>query len=108
MDALRFTCGLQAVLPGTSAVMGVRGEQCVVCEPCKGIICKVLRVRVDSTFGDVVQLVRTLPFCCTLSRALHSFLFDKQKRRTFTTLRSPDFESSAPASSASPAWKLRS
>ena len=43
MDALRFTCGLQAVLPGTSAVMGVRGEQCVVCEPCKGIICKVLR-----------------------------------------------------------------
>src|SRR6266699_1790088 len=31
-------------------------------------------VRVDSTLGDVVQLVRTLPFCCTLSRALLSFL----------------------------------
>src|SRR6267143_5279337 len=30
------------------------------------------------------------------------------QRRTFTTLRSPDFESSASASSATPAWKLRS
>src|SRR5882762_1979596 len=57
--------------------------------------------------GDVVQLVRTVPFCCTLSRALLSFL-RQTERRTFSILRSPDFESSAPASSATPAWKLRS
>jgi len=43
MSALIFTGGLQAVLPGTSAVRGEPGEQCAVCETCKAIICKVLR-----------------------------------------------------------------
>jgi hypothetical protein len=36
---------------------------------------KALRQVVDSTVGDVVQLVRTLPFPCPLSRAVLFFLF---------------------------------
>jgi hypothetical protein len=43
MSALIFTGGLQADLPGTLAVRGGEGEQCVVCESCNGFICKVLR-----------------------------------------------------------------
>ncbi len=40
MEALRFTCGLQAVLPGTSAVMSVRGEQCVVANLAKALFAR--------------------------------------------------------------------
>ena len=43
MSALIFTGDLQEVLPGKLAVRGNRGEQCAVCETCKGFICKVLR-----------------------------------------------------------------
>jgi len=43
MSALIFTGGLQAVLPGELAVRGEPGEQCAVCESCKGLVCKVLR-----------------------------------------------------------------
>src|SRR5947207_14884833 len=53
--------GLWAVLAGTAATVCTAIEQCAVCEPCKGFICRVLRQVVDSTAGDVVQLVRTLP-----------------------------------------------
>jgi len=43
MSALIFTGDLQEVLPGRLAVRGIRGGQCAVCEPCKALICKVLR-----------------------------------------------------------------
>jgi hypothetical protein len=43
MSTLIFTGDLQEVLPGKLAVRGNRGEQCAVCESCKGFICRVLR-----------------------------------------------------------------
>jgi hypothetical protein len=42
MSALIFTGDSQEVLPGTSAVRGVEGEQCAICKSCKGFICRVL------------------------------------------------------------------
>src|SRR6266850_3109616 len=56
--------------------------------------------------GDVVQLVRTLPFCCTLSGALLCFLRETEAQNLHD-LGPPDFESSAAACSATPAWNLR-
>jgi len=43
MSTLIFAGGLQAVLPGRTAITGNSGEQCAVCESCKGFICRVLR-----------------------------------------------------------------
>jgi len=43
MSTLILTGGLQAVLPGTLAVRGNRGERCAVCESCKRIVCNDLR-----------------------------------------------------------------
>jgi len=42
MSALIFMGGLWAVLAGTAATVCNPGEQCAVCESCKGFICKVL------------------------------------------------------------------
>jgi hypothetical protein len=42
MSTLIFTGDLQEVLPGTSAVRGVAGKQCAVCETCKALVCNVL------------------------------------------------------------------
>ncbi len=41
------------------------------------------RYRVDSTIGDIVQLVRTLPRCRTLSRAMPSFLLKTEAKSRF-------------------------
>jgi len=43
MSALFFTGSLWAVLPGRTAITGNPGERCVICETCKGLICRVLR-----------------------------------------------------------------
>ena len=56
-----FIGSLWAILPGRTAIAGKPGEQCAVCESCNALAGKVLREVVDSTVGDVVQLVRTLP-----------------------------------------------
>jgi hypothetical protein len=61
MSARILISGLLAVLAGTAATVCTASEQCAVCKPCKALIYKVLRQVVDSTAGDVVQLVRTLP-----------------------------------------------
>ena len=61
MSARILISGLLAVLAGTAATVCTAGEQCAVCESCNGLICKILGWVVDSTVGDVVQLVRTLP-----------------------------------------------
>ena len=61
MSAQRFVGGLGAVAPETAAFFDTECEQCAVCESCKALICNMLRYVVDSTVGDVVQLVRTLP-----------------------------------------------
>jgi hypothetical protein len=42
MSALIFMGGLWAVLAGTAATVCAASEQCVICETCKAIICKVL------------------------------------------------------------------
>src|SRR6266699_4167873 len=61
MSVLIFMGGLWAVLAGTDATVCNPGGPCAVCKSCKDFTCKVLRYVVDSTVGDVVQLVRTLP-----------------------------------------------
>src|SRR6266699_4425441 len=61
MSVLIFMGGLWAVLAGTDATVCNPGGPCAVCKSCKDFTCKVLRYVVDSTAGDVVQLVRTLP-----------------------------------------------
>src|SRR6267378_3160094 len=61
MSAQIFVGGLGAVAPETAAFFDTECRSCAVCETCKGLICKDLRYVVDSTAGDVVQLVRTLP-----------------------------------------------
>jgi hypothetical protein len=43
MSARILISGLLAVLAGTDATVCTAGEQCAVCETCKGLICKVLR-----------------------------------------------------------------
>ena len=42
-SALILTGGLQAVLPGRTAIPGDVSTQCAVCKFCKGFICRVLR-----------------------------------------------------------------
>jgi len=42
MSALIFTGSLWAVLPRRTATASKPGEQCAVCESCKGFICRVL------------------------------------------------------------------
>jgi hypothetical protein len=43
MSARILISGLLAVLAGTAATVCTEGEQCAVCEPCKALICGVLR-----------------------------------------------------------------
>jgi hypothetical protein len=42
MSARILISGLLAVLAGTDATVCTAGEQCAVCEACKGLICNVL------------------------------------------------------------------
>ncbi len=42
MSALFFSGSLWAVHPGTIAIVGNPSDQCAICGPCKGLICKIL------------------------------------------------------------------
>ncbi len=66
----RAFSGLLAVLAGTAATVCTAGEPCAMCETCNRLILRALRQVVDSTVGDVVQLVRMLPPLARSSKTL--------------------------------------
>jgi hypothetical protein len=64
MSARILISGLLAVLAGTAATVCAASDPCAACETCNSLIplfLRALRQVADSTVGDVVQLVRTLP-----------------------------------------------
>jgi hypothetical protein len=71
MSARRFVGGLGAVAPETAAFFDT--DRALYAKLATVSFLRALRQVVDSTVGDVVQLVRTLPFRFTLSRAIPSF-----------------------------------
>jgi len=49
------------VFAGTAATVCTTSNACAICETCNGLLLKIYGKFVDSTAGDVVQLVKTLP-----------------------------------------------
>jgi hypothetical protein len=54
--------GLWAVQPGNTAIKSNERKQCALCETCKPASSVAFRYVADYRSGDVVQLVRTLPY----------------------------------------------